>query len=122
MLKSGCSKVEQAFIKSHGHWLFWEVCDSKFGLAKSCLGCRVVSKGDATLVCDPVSYEFVRGSTIDYMTDIIRSAFEVRLCCRLGPFLHACAVSCEEALQCRARCTASETTHCDASKLCCTEM
>jgi hypothetical protein len=39
--------------------------------------CRVVSKGQATLVCDPVSYEFVRGSTIDYTTDIIRSAFEV---------------------------------------------
>jgi iron-sulfur cluster assembly accessory protein len=38
---------------------------------------RVVSKGQATLVCDPVSYEFVRGSTIDYTTDIIRSAFEV---------------------------------------------
>ena len=30
------------------------------------------------LVCDPVSYEFVRGATVDYTTDIIRSAFEVR--------------------------------------------
>ena len=37
----------------------------------------MVSRGQATLVCDPVSYEFVRGSTIDYTTDIIRSAFEV---------------------------------------------
>ena len=32
------------------------------------------------LVCDPVSYEFVRGATVDYTTDIIRSAFEVCSC------------------------------------------
>lgn len=44
-----------------------------------CTHCRTVTQGPATLVCDPVSYEFVRGSTIDYTTDLIRSAFEVRL-------------------------------------------
>ena len=32
------------------------------------------------LVCDSVSYEFVRGATVDYTTDIIRSAFEARRC------------------------------------------
>jgi Fe-S cluster assembly iron-binding protein IscA len=38
----------------------------------------VVEEGGVQLVCDPVSYEFVRGATVDYTTDIIRSAFEVR--------------------------------------------
>ncbi len=48
----------------------------------ACLWCwrRTITQGPATLVCDPVSYEFVRGSTIDYTTDLIRSAFEVRPC------------------------------------------
>jgi Fe-S cluster assembly iron-binding protein IscA len=53
----------------------WKVLESHVHVR----ACRVVSKGQATLVCDPVSYEFVRGSTIDYTTDIIRSAFEARL-------------------------------------------
>ena len=51
--------------------------------------CRILTRGLATLVCDPVSYEFVRGSTIDYTTDIIRSAFEVR---PTGNFLQPCIV------------------------------
>lgn len=39
---------------------------------------RVITKGPATLVCDNVSYEFIRGATIDYTTELVRSSFEVR--------------------------------------------
>lgn len=35
------------------------------------------AQGGVQLVVDPVSYEFVKGATVDYTTDIIRSAFEV---------------------------------------------
>mmetsp|Transcript_6364 Transcript_6364/g.18301 ORF Transcript_6364/g.18301 Transcript_6364/m.18301 type:complete len:186 (-) Transcript_6364:150-707(-) len=38
---------------------------------------RVITKGPATLVCDNVSYEFIRGATIDYTTELVRSSFEV---------------------------------------------
>jgi Fe-S cluster assembly iron-binding protein IscA len=65
--------------------------------------CRVVSKGQATLVCDPVSYEFVRGSTIDYTTDIIRSAFEasqdigcVAMQCQVFGAMRAVFTSCND--------------------------
>lgn len=38
---------------------------------------RVVTRGDTSLVCDSVSYEFIRGATIDYVKELVRSAFEV---------------------------------------------
>lgn len=39
---------------------------------------RVFEEGGVQLVVDLVSFEFVRGASVDYTTDIIRSAFEVR--------------------------------------------
>ena len=45
---------------------------------RACRLCRVFEQGGVQLVVDPVSFEFVRGATVDYTTDIIRSAFEVR--------------------------------------------
>lgn len=38
---------------------------------------RVVSRGGMQLVCDSMSYEFIRGATIDYVKEMVRSAFEV---------------------------------------------
>lgn len=35
------------------------------------------SKGSAKLVVDPVSFEMVKGSTVDYTQELIKRAFEV---------------------------------------------
>ena len=43
------------------------------------LCCRVVDQDGVQLVTDTVSYELLKGSTVDYTTDLIRSAFEVGL-------------------------------------------
>ena len=40
---------------------------------------RVVDQDGVQLVTDTVSYELLKGSTVDYTTDLIRSAFEVGL-------------------------------------------
>lgn len=53
----------------------------------------MVTRGTATLVCDNVSYEFIRGATIDYTSELVRSSFEVRsACCDAQPcFSEPCA-------------------------------
>ena len=40
-------------------------------------GDAVVRVGGATLVVDPVSLDLVRGATVDYVQDLLGSAFEV---------------------------------------------
>lgn len=39
--------------------------------------CRVFEKNGVKLVVDSVSYDFVKGATIDYVEELIRSAFVV---------------------------------------------
>ncbi len=39
----------------------------------------MVDQDGVQLVTDTVSYELLKGSTVDYTTDLIRSAFEVGL-------------------------------------------
>jgi Fe-S cluster assembly iron-binding protein IscA len=39
--------------------------------------CRVFEKNGVKLVVDNVSYDFVKGSTVDYIEELIRSAFVV---------------------------------------------
>ena len=41
------------------------------------LNCRVFEKNGVKLVVDNVSYDFVKGSTVDYEEELIRSAFVV---------------------------------------------
>ena len=56
----------------------------------------MVDQDGVQLVTDTVSYELLKGSTVDYTTDLIRSAFEVglRLQC------HSSALRSFAALQC----------------------
>ena len=39
--------------------------------------CRVVHQHGVQLVTDNVSYELLKGATVDYTTDLIRASFEV---------------------------------------------
>ena len=56
----------------------------------------MVDQGGVQLVTDTVSYELLKGSTVDYTTDLIRSAFEVGL----GSQFHANALCAFAARQC----------------------
>lgn len=47
-----------------------------------CCQCSVVQQHGVQLVTDAVSYELLKGATLDYTTDLIRASFEVRI---LGP-------------------------------------
>lgn len=38
---------------------------------------RVFEKDGVKLVVDNISYDFVKGSTVDYVEELIRSAFQV---------------------------------------------
>lgn len=40
--------------------------------------CRIFEKDGVKLVVDSISYDFVRGATVDYVDEMIRSAFQVR--------------------------------------------
>ena len=44
---------------------------------------RVVQQQGVQLVTDNVSYELLKGSKVDFTTDLIRSCFEVRAFCLL---------------------------------------
>ena len=47
--------------------------------------CRVFEHQGVKLVTDDVSLEFIKGATVDYVSELIKSTFEVRLCsCRLS--------------------------------------
>lgn len=39
--------------------------------------CRVFEKEGVKLVVDKISYDFVKGATVDYVEELIRSAFLV---------------------------------------------
>ncbi len=41
------------------------------------LSCRMFEAGGVKLVADSMSYEFVRGSKVDYSQELIKSSFEV---------------------------------------------
>lgn len=41
--------------------------------------CRIFEKDGAKLVVDNISYDFVKGATVDYVEELIRSAFLVSL-------------------------------------------
>ncbi len=43
-----------------------------------CCQCSVVQQHGVQLVTDAVSYELLKGATVDYTTDLIRASFEVR--------------------------------------------
>ena len=43
----------------------------------ACLLSRVVQQQGVQLVTDSVSYELLKGATVDYTTDLIRASFEV---------------------------------------------
>lgn len=38
---------------------------------------RVFEKGDAKVVIDDVSLEYVKGATVDYQEELIRAAFKI---------------------------------------------
>lgn len=40
--------------------------------------CRVFEKNGVKLVVDNVSYDFVKGATVDYVEELIRAAFVVK--------------------------------------------
>lgn len=40
--------------------------------------CRVFEKEGVKLVIDDISYDFVKGATVDYVEELIRSAFVVK--------------------------------------------
>lgn len=40
--------------------------------------CRIFEKDGVKLVVDNISYDFVKGATVDYVEELIRSAFVVR--------------------------------------------
>ena len=44
-----------------------------------CCQCSVVQQHGVQLVTDAVSYELLKGATVDYTTDLIRASFEVRI-------------------------------------------
>jgi hypothetical protein len=50
---------------------------------------RVFRKNGAQLLVDKVSYSFVRGATVDFSEELIRSAFTVRACLELLLFFGA---------------------------------
>lgn len=39
----------------------------------------MISAGDATVVVDSVSYDFVKGAKLDFAEELIRASFQVRL-------------------------------------------
>lgn len=39
--------------------------------------CRIFEQDGVKLVVDNISYDFVKGATIDYEEELIRSAFQV---------------------------------------------
>ena len=41
---------------------------------------RIFEAGGVKLVADSMSYEFVRGSKVDYSQELIKSSFEVSSC------------------------------------------
>lgn len=41
--------------------------------------CRIFERGGVKLVVDKISLDFVKGATVDYVEELIRSAFQV--CC-----------------------------------------
>ncbi len=44
-----------------------------------CCQCSVVQQHGVQMVTDAVSYELLKGATVDYTTDLIRASFEVRI-------------------------------------------
>jgi hypothetical protein len=50
---------------------------SNVALCGFVFNCRVFEKNGVKLVVDNVSYDFVKGSTVDYVEELIRSAFVV---------------------------------------------
>lgn len=46
-----------------------------------CTFCRVFEKEGVKLVVDNISYDFVKGATVDYVEELIRSAFVVSFFC-----------------------------------------
>ncbi len=48
-------------------------------LNNCCYTCRIFEKEGVKLVVDDVSYDFVKGATVDYEEELIRSAFVVSL-------------------------------------------
>lgn len=50
---------------------------------------RIFERDGVKLVVDNVSYDFVKGATVDYVEELIRSAFQVCKCTFIiGIFLH----------------------------------
>ena len=46
-------------------------------LSNCCYTCRIFEKDGVKLVVDDISYDFVKGATVDYEEELIRSAFVV---------------------------------------------
>ncbi len=39
--------------------------------------CRIFTHNGATVLVDPISYDFVKGATIDFVQEMIKSSFAV---------------------------------------------
>jgi len=55
----------------------WNLFSHMTCFTHSCNTCRVFEKDGVKLVVDNVSYDFVKGATVDYVEELIRSAFLV---------------------------------------------
>jgi hypothetical protein len=76
-------QIEASTFFLHSIFLWQKMAPQKCFLGKQwsimwfCFNCRVFEKNGVKLVVDNVSYDFVKGSTVDYVEELIRSAFVV---------------------------------------------